>query len=91
MAVVWLVMQLGLQPNGHLDDRGEVQTIDRKDFLKEVCITPRAAKQRAKELAIASPGKQYAVFQILEIYETGTPKIIQKKLNDSNEIVLVTP
>lgn len=65
----------------------------RKDVVKGYYTDKRAAQAHATELALKTPGQQFAVFEISEIFETlppAKPKVIRKHYNDAGEIVVAT-
>lgn len=49
---------------------------------------PQLAAAYAAELASKTPGKQYAVFECGEVFETTTPTVIKKQFTASGELVL---
>ncbi len=84
----FLVGVLGAAAEQVFNERGTHLGVSRKEAITDYFTEKSAAENSAKDKAGANPGKQYAVFGILSVYETTTPKIIEKMVNDSGELVL---
>lgn len=84
----YLVAPLGTPAEQVLNDRGTHFSVSRKDGITEYFTDKAAATANATKKAGEKPGVQFAVFGVLSVYETTTPKIIEKMLNDAGELVL---
>lgn len=60
-----------------------------KEFM--AFTTKEKAKQYAKYQAGLNPSKLFGIYSCEQVFETTEPTIIEKKFNDSGELVLVTP
>lgn len=70
--------------------RGNPTQLDlpRTDFIKHYFVDRDAAMQGVKDLATKNPMRQFALFEPTAIFETTTPNIIEKQLNEQGEVVL---
>lgn len=72
------------------ENRGEI-VFDRKQHVKSLYSNSEDAAAAAKAAAIKTPGVQYAVFGIVEIFEAlkpAAPKLLRKTINEQGEIVV---
>ncbi len=84
----YLVGALNVPAETVFNERGTHVGINRKQAISEYFTDKDVAITEAKKKAGISPGTQYAVFGVLSVYETTTPKIIEKTINDAGELVL---
>jgi hypothetical protein len=75
-------LQLG---NGAIGGAAEIP-LPREAFVKVYCSTLESARAVAKKNAEQNPGKQFAIFQPTEIFES-VPKVIEKMISETGEIV----
>jgi len=75
-----------LAPSHHL--RNALDIADRKEAITRLYTDHNTAVAEAQKLAAQFPTKQYAVMNIMAVYETTTPKVVVKKYNEHNELVL---
>ena len=62
-----------------------------RETRAEICtaFTSRVlAGEHAQELAAKSPGKQYGVFECVDVFETTTPTVIKKFWTDKGELAV---
>lgn len=65
----------------------------RASTVKSYHTSEESASKQAKKLATDTPGNQYGVMVVGQIWEAlppATPKLIHKKLNDSGEVVVAS-
>lgn len=89
----WIVFEITNDPE-RLAQRGEssgATALDRASTIKEYFHTEPNADTCARKKAASNPGKQYAVMGIVKIFETTTPKVLEKVLNERGEIVMKAP
>jgi hypothetical protein len=70
----------------------EMQVV-RKSVVRSYHTSVESAASKAREEAVDHPGTQWAVFSIVEIFESlppAEPKILRKKINEANEIVMAS-
>ncbi len=87
--MVWLVAKYKAPAVRGLDDY-EVEVM-RADRINSYFTREDTAKKAAENLASDNPGVQYAVFGVLNIYETlppAKPKVIHKVINEHGEVVM---
>lgn len=79
-----------IRPAGRPTINGSTTVDDKvaKDCLKTYWTDEGQAKAHAESLAKKNPQVQFAVFRPAEIFETAEPKVIQKHMTESGEIVL---
>lgn len=85
----FLVCQLN--PSDSMPETATRTALSTKERVKNYHVTVESASTAARDAAIANPGRQYAVFGIVEIFESlppAQPKILRKKINENGEIVV---
>jgi len=86
----WLVVKLNPaieQENVGLDYRNLAQ---RSDVVKDYFRRETSAVMWAQKQATLNPGQQYAVMGVLKIFETTTPTVIEKYIDDRGQILPVS-
>lgn len=61
---------------------------DRKDYVSEIIHDEDIAVAEAQRLATEKPTQVFAVMQVYRVFETTTPKVIEKGYNEAGELVL---
>lgn len=71
-----------------IDEYQGTLVLDRRDYIKSYEKSIDSARKKAETLAKENPNKAYCIMTVSEIYETTSPKIIQKIINEQGELVL---
>lgn len=82
-----------IKPETAMQATAERWVLNRRDLVKDFFTSKRDAERVAQDLAKKSPGVQYGVFAVVDIYETlppPPPKVVHKGINEAGEIVVVT-
>jgi len=87
--MIYLVGELNPVGETVLNAAGTHFSVSRKSAITDYMTEKDAAVAAASKKAAENPGKQFAVFEVVEIFETTTPKVLRKRLNEQGETVLV--
>lgn len=85
--MLWLVSPVS--PKGNFINDYEM-TPEKDDRVTSAFLSEKAAIAAAQKKATENPTKQFAVFSVSAVFETTTPKIIRKKLDDRGQLVVAS-